>query len=59
MDTLREYSFTWCDPRDVARAMAGKPHLEWMQNIITGESPPPPLGQRLWLCLRRRPSRDE
>lgn len=43
METLREYSFTWCDPRDVARAMAGKPHLEWMRNIITGESPPPPL----------------
>src|ERR1700685_615105 len=43
METLREYAFTWSDPREVARAMAGKPHLEWMRNIITGEAPPPPL----------------
>jgi uncharacterized protein (TIGR00369 family) len=43
METLREYAFTWSDPREVARAMAGKPHLEWMRNIITGQAPPPPL----------------
>lgn len=43
MDTLRQYEFTWSNPRDVARAMAGKPHLEWMRDMIAGEAPPPPL----------------
>jgi uncharacterized protein (TIGR00369 family) len=43
MDTLRRYEFTWTDPRELQRAMADKPHLEWMRDIISGAAPPPPL----------------
>jgi uncharacterized protein (TIGR00369 family) len=43
MDTLRNYTFTWSDPRELQRAMAGKAHLEWMREIISGAAPPPPL----------------
>lgn len=43
METLRNYTFTWTDPRELQRAMAGKAHLEWMRGIITGAAPPPPL----------------
>jgi uncharacterized protein (TIGR00369 family) len=43
METLRNYTFTWSDPRELQRAMAGKPHLEWMRDIVTGAAPPPPL----------------
>jgi len=43
METLREYSFTWTDPRELRQAMAGKPHLEWMQAMIDGETSGPPL----------------
>jgi uncharacterized protein (TIGR00369 family) len=44
MDTLRNYTFTWTDPRELQRAIADKPHLEWMRGIMTGDVPPPPLG---------------
>jgi uncharacterized protein (TIGR00369 family) len=43
MDTLRRYEFTWVNPRDIAQSMAGKPHLEWMRDIVSGAAPPPPL----------------
>ncbi len=43
MDTLRNYTFTWTDPRELQRSMAGKPHLEWMRDIIAGDAPAPPL----------------
>lgn len=43
MDTLRNYTFTWTDPRELQRAMAGRAHLEWMRDIITGAAPAPPL----------------
>ena len=43
MDTLRTYAFTWSDPRELQRAMAGKAHIEWMRDIIAGAAPPPPL----------------
>src|SRR5208283_1170042 len=43
METLRNYTFTWTDPRELQRAMSGKAHLEWMRGIIAGEAPPPPL----------------
>ncbi|HTU70210.1 MAG TPA: PaaI family thioesterase [Candidatus Baltobacteraceae bacterium] len=39
-----ERTFNWTDFREVARGMAGRPHLEWMQAMIAGEIPPPPLG---------------
>ena len=43
METLRNFTFTWSDPRELQRAMAGKAHLDWMRDIITGAAPPPPL----------------
>ena len=44
MDTLRQYSFTWTDPRELQRNMAGKPHLQWMREIEAGVFAGPPLG---------------
>jgi uncharacterized protein (TIGR00369 family) len=44
MDTLRNYTFTWTDPRELQRAIAQKPNLEWMRGIMTGDVPAPPLG---------------
>ncbi|MGB6986512.1 MAG: PaaI family thioesterase [Candidatus Aquilonibacter sp.] len=43
METLRNYTFTWTDSRELQRAMAGRAHLEWMRDIISGAAPAPPL----------------
>ncbi len=43
METLRNFTFTWSDPRELQRAMAGRAHLDWMRDIISGAAPPPPL----------------
>ncbi len=45
--TVRERRFTWHDPRDVARAIMGRPHLEWMGDMIAGNVPPPPFASTL------------
>lgn len=44
MQLAHERTFSWTDFREVARNMAGRPHLDWMQAMIAGEIPPPPLG---------------
>jgi uncharacterized protein (TIGR00369 family) len=42
---LREYTFTWNDPRDVQRAIAGRPHLEWMADLVGQRLDGPPWAQ--------------
>jgi uncharacterized protein (TIGR00369 family) len=42
---VREHTFTWDDPRLLGRAIAGRPHLEWMADIMEGRLAGPPWGQ--------------
>jgi uncharacterized protein (TIGR00369 family) len=44
---VREHTFTWTDPRKVARNLNGRPHLEWMADMIAGRIPPPPMGSAM------------
>jgi len=47
MSTMRERTFSWSDPREVARHVMTRPHLEWMNAMVAGEIPPPPFAEAL------------
>ena len=40
----RTRTITWQDPRALANAAAGLSGLEYLQKIVAGELPPPPIG---------------
>jgi uncharacterized protein (TIGR00369 family) len=44
---VREHAFAWSDPRDVVAGIAGRPHLEWMNDMIAGRIPPPPMASAM------------
>jgi uncharacterized protein (TIGR00369 family) len=43
----REHSFTWSDPRDVVRGIVGRPHDEWMADLVAGRIPAPPFAEAM------------
>lgn len=47
----RERTFTWADPREVAREVIARPHAQWMQAMIDGTIPPPPFAKALDMCF--------
>jgi len=44
MSNPRSRTITWEDPRALARAAIGLSGLEYLQKIVAGELPPPPIG---------------
>ena len=44
MSNPRTHTITWEDPRALANAAAGLSGLEFLQKIVAGELPPPPIG---------------
>lgn len=40
---VREHTFTWNDPRETIGRIGGRPHLEWMTDMIAGRVPAPPF----------------
>jgi uncharacterized protein (TIGR00369 family) len=44
MSNLRTRTITWEDPRDLAKAAVGLSGMEYLQKIVSGELPPPPIG---------------
>jgi len=40
---LRERSYRWEDPRALAAQMEGRSGLEFLQGLVSGELPPPPI----------------
>ncbi len=44
MSTPRSRTITWEDPRALAKAAIGLSGLEYLQKIVAGELPPPPIG---------------
>ncbi len=40
----RTRTVTWSDPHALAKAVAGLSGLEYLQKIVSGELPPPPIG---------------
>lgn len=47
MTDIRSRTYTWSDPLDTARAAAGVTGLEFLQKLIAGEVPPPPIASTL------------
>lgn len=55
---IREHTFTWDDPRMLGRAIAGRPHLEWMTEIMEGRLQGPPWSQVMgYSCDHVEPGR--
>jgi len=44
MTNSRTRTVTWEDPRALAKSAAGLSGMEYLQKIISGEFPPPPIG---------------
>ena len=44
MANSRTRTITWEDPRALAKSAAGLSGMEYLQKIISGEFPPPPIG---------------
>ena len=44
MSNPRSRTITWEDPRALAKAAIGLSGLEYLQKIVAGELPPPPIG---------------
>ena len=44
MSNSRTRTITWEDPRALAHAASGLSGLEYLQKIVAGELPPPPIG---------------
>ncbi len=44
MSNTRTRTITWEDPRGLAKAAVGLSGLEYLQKIVAGELPPPPIG---------------
>ena len=44
MTNPRTRTITWDDPRALAKAAVGLSGLEYLQKIVAGELPPPPIG---------------
>lgn len=40
---VREHTFRWNDPRATIEGTSGRPHLEWMADMIAGRIPAPPF----------------
>ncbi|MEJ2870697.1 PaaI family thioesterase [Actinomycetospora sp. OC33-EN08] len=40
---VRERAYTWEDPRALAAAAGGRSGLEFLQALVSGELPPPPI----------------
>ncbi|GLZ53225.1 PaaI family thioesterase [Actinomycetospora sp. NBRC 106378] len=40
---VRERAYTWEDPRALAGQIAGRTGLEFLQALVSGELPPPPI----------------
>jgi uncharacterized protein (TIGR00369 family) len=43
MSNARTRTITWEDPRALAKAAAGLTGMEYLQKIVSGELPPPPI----------------
>lgn len=50
-ETERTRTVTWKDPRALAEAGRGSSGLEFLQRIVAGELPPPPIAELLGLEL--------
>ena len=44
MSNSRTRTITWEDPRDLANAAVGLSGMEYLQKMVAGELPPPPIG---------------
>jgi uncharacterized protein (TIGR00369 family) len=44
---VREHTFRWSDPRETIEAIAGRPHLEWMADLMAGRIPAPPFAHAM------------
>jgi uncharacterized protein (TIGR00369 family) len=44
---VREHTFTWYDPRETIAAIAGRPHVEWMADLLAGKIPAPPFAHAM------------
>jgi len=44
MSNSRTRTITWEDPRALAKAAVGLSGMEYLQKIVSGELPPPPIG---------------
>ncbi len=51
MSTERTRTYTWEDPLALHGKMAGRPGLEVMQMMVSGELPPPPIAETLGFHL--------
>ena len=51
MDSSRERSYTWQDPRLSAAAVGEGTGLEFLQRMVVGELPPPPITATLGFSL--------
>ncbi len=49
--TERERTYSWADPREVVRAMAGLDHPVWMAQMMSGTIPPAPFAATLGLAF--------
>jgi uncharacterized protein (TIGR00369 family) len=47
--TQRERTFSWSDPRELARSVLQEDALAWLRRMKKGELPPPPLAAALGL----------
>jgi acyl-coenzyme A thioesterase PaaI-like protein len=47
----RTRAFTWSDPLEAARGLAGRSGLEAMQAVASGEVPPPPIAELLGMSI--------
>src|ERR1051325_5605131 len=47
MSNERTRTITWEDPRALAKAAMGLSGMEYLQKIVSGELPPPPIGALL------------
>lgn len=47
MSNQRTRTITWEDPRALAKAAVGLSGMEYLQKIVAGELPPPPIGALL------------
>ncbi len=44
MSNARTRTITWEDPRALAKAAVGLSGMDYLQKIVSGELPPPPIG---------------
>ena len=48
-EIVREHTFTWTDPQELAKKLFGIEGIEWLQMMKEGDVPPPPFAAALGL----------